>query len=115
MNKFNVLRKRFAQESDGAFVDFNRNKPGAFRRKIFRERTLSRADFDDDIIGTEMQAVDNVARDVLVAKKILPEGFFGWQHARRDRVNIQNERAIFNETAIPLHFGLISVTLLHVF
>jgi hypothetical protein len=79
-----------------------------------RQRTLPRTDFQETVGRVQLKAFDDVAGNVFVTKKMLPERFFWRKHAR-DRVNIQNASPIINETAGPLHFGLICVTFTHVY
>jgi hypothetical protein len=115
VHKFDRCAERLTENSDRPLIDFDGDEPCASVAEILGERALPRAYFNDNIVGAQMQAVDNVARNILIAKEILSEGFFWWKHTRKDRVNIQNAGAIFNESVTPLHFGRNSVTFTHVY
>jgi hypothetical protein len=82
VNDFDGRAKRILKQSDRSLVDLDGNEARTSVAEVPGQSSLSRPYFDDNIIRAQMQAVDNVARNILVTKKILSEGFFWLKHKK---------------------------------
>jgi len=82
VHDFDRLAEQILQNPNGPLIKLDSNETPASPAQVLGERALPRTDLNDNIVGTEMQALDNVARNILVTEEILSEGFFWWKHVR---------------------------------